>query len=487
MGTTTSNNPTTLITGRPVPSLPIEFQWHGGVWKELFDKHVQFIQQDILRALADNKLAVYLSCPISSRAGSYFATNVEIANFTAQRLVSEWGPRFWFLNPAQYQMESSQGLGLIRMHAYQLGLEKGTTIDVDQLMKTEPTVGGDYMRMWTRVLAEDGARDWGDRFGAFCFLSPSDVKAFFARTGAKDITAGVESYFADKFTADPSFHEFYSLPFKDEHGKASTEPAAVQAKKLEQRKQDFFRFYTIRASAYYSKGSHDEWNIWQLLNELRVRGDERDHFGMGSQIAGYFEGHQVEPGAAESLISAGYAVTQSTPGSPAPAGSPKPTVVAQTAFSTSAIERLARHMTRKQEGQLTIVTDGPEAEAIKQMYDEALVAFRKGDLEAVLGHWEDDGAYLWPAVPPSIGKAAIRASYEAFFAQWTAEEIFHRYEIEISGDLAYSRFGTNLTLTPKNGGEPNHMTLEGIHVLHKRPSGWKFKVVIAINVPPPVA
>jgi uncharacterized protein (TIGR02246 family) len=341
--------------------------------------------------------------------------------------------------------------------------------------------------MWTRVLAEDGARDWGDRFGAFCFLSPSDVKAFFARTGAKDITAGVESYFADKFTADPAFHEFYSLPFKDEHGKASTEPAAVQAKKLEQRKQDFFRFYTIRASAYYSKGSHDEWNIWQLLNELRVRGDERDHFGMGSQIAGYFEGHQVEPGAAESLISAGYAVTQSTPGSPAPAGSPKPTVVAQTAFSTSAIERLARHMTRKQEGQLTIVTDGPEAEAIKQMYDEALVAFRKGDLEAVLGHWEDDGAYLWPAVPPSIGKAAIRASYEAFFAQWTAEEIFHRYEIEISGDLAYSRFGTNLTLTPKNGGEPNHMTLEGIHVLHKRPSGWKFKVVIAINVPPPVA
>jgi ketosteroid isomerase-like protein len=121
------------------------------------------------------------------------------------------------------------------------------------------------------------------------------------------------------------------------------------------------------------------------------------------------------------------------------------------------------------------------------MYDEALAAFKKGDLEAVLDHWEDDGAYLWPAVPPSIGKAAIRVSYEAFFAQWTAEEIFHRYEIEISGDLAYSRFGTNLTLTPKNGGEPNRMTLEGIHVLHKRPSGWKFKVVIAINVPPPVA
>lgn len=341
------NNQAALTTGRPVPNLAIEFQWHEGVWKELFDKHVHFIQQDILRALADSKLAVYLSCPISSRAGSYFVTNVEIANFTAQRLVSEWGPRFWFLNPAQYQMESKQGLGLIRMHAYELGLEKGTTIDVDELMKTEPTVGGDYMRMWTRVLAEDGAINLGDRFAGFYFLSPSDVKAFFVRTGAKDITAGVESYFASKFTADPTFHDFFSLPLKDELDHVSTEPLAVQAKRLEERKHEFFRFYAIRASAYFSKGSHDEWNIWQILNGMRTRGDEAGHYGMGSQIAGYFEGREISPGAAETPISPGYAVT---PPAPAPAlapAPPKPTVITQTALSTSAIERLAQHSAKR--------------------------------------------------------------------------------------------------------------------------------------------
>jgi ketosteroid isomerase-like protein len=124
-----------------------------------------------------------------------------------------------------------------------------------------------------------------------------------------------------------------------------------------------------------------------------------------------------------------------------------------------------------------------DADAIKKMYDVALVAFKEEDLPALLDHWEDDGAYLWPAVPPAIGKKAIRTVYEGFFAQWKAEEIFRRYELEISGDLAYSRFGSRLTLSPKAGGEPNRMTLQGIHVYHRRPDGWKFKVVIAINVP----
>src|SRR5580700_5824747 len=144
----TTNSPNGLVTGRPVASLTIQFQWHDGVWKDLFDKHIRFVQQDLLRGLAAGKLLVYLSCPISTRAGGYSATNVEIADFTLQRLSAEWGTRFWFLNPAQYQMESTQGLGLIRMHAYELGLEKQKPIDVDQLMESQPPVGGDYMRMW---------------------------------------------------------------------------------------------------------------------------------------------------------------------------------------------------------------------------------------------------------------------------------------------------------------------------------------------------
>jgi ketosteroid isomerase-like protein len=119
---------------------------------------------------------------------------------------------------------------------------------------------------------------------------------------------------------------------------------------------------------------------------------------------------------------------------------------------------------------------------ISRMYDEALSAFKRGDLEAVLSHWEDDGAYMWPAVSPAIGKQEIRVTYAAFFSRWTADEVFYRHEVEVSGDLAFCRFGTELTLYPKAGGAPTKMTLQGIHIYRRRPSGWRFKVVIAIGV-----
>lgn len=130
-----------------------------------------------------------------------------------------------------------------------------------------------------------------------------------------------------------------------------------------------------------------------------------------------------------------------------------------------------------------MIEDQTEHAAIIHMYEDALSAFRRGDLTVVLSHWEDDGAYLWPAVPPAIGKREISAVYEAFFAQWTAEEKFYRHELLVSGDLAYSRFGTELTLYPKNNGEPLRMTLQGTHVYRRSAFGWRFKAVIAIDVP----
>jgi uncharacterized protein (TIGR02246 family) len=129
--------------------------------------------------------------------------------------------------------------------------------------------------------------------------------------------------------------------------------------------------------------------------------------------------------------------------------------------------------------------DSKDKAALITLYDEALDAFRKGDLESVLDHWEDDGAYLWPAVPPSIGKQEIRAAYEAFFKDWTAEETFYRHELSVSGNLAFCRFGTELVLHPKLGGLSTKMTLQGTHIYRRSLNGWRFKIVIAINVPAP--
>ncbi|MDX3645788.1 hypothetical protein, partial [Streptomyces sp. MB09-02B] len=95
------------------------------------------------------------NCPISSRGGGHFRTNTEIANFVARRLASEWGERFFVVNPAAYQLESKEGTGLVTRHVEELARETGRTLQLKDLMDTVRPSGGDYMRMWTRVLAED--------------------------------------------------------------------------------------------------------------------------------------------------------------------------------------------------------------------------------------------------------------------------------------------------------------------------------------------
>jgi hypothetical protein len=186
--------------------------------------------------------------------------------------------------------------------------------------------------MWTRVLVEDDGMDdlasFGGRFAAYYFLSPSDVRSFFQQGGAHNVTAGVESYFARKFATDSSFRAYFSLPLVDEQGMPIPKDPQKQAEEMENRRREFLRYYTAKASAYFSKGSHDEWNIWQKLNSLRIANPK---LGIGSQIAGYFEALQVDPGAAETPISPGYS-------SPLP-----PTVVPPTRKSTPAVNNLAQH------------------------------------------------------------------------------------------------------------------------------------------------
>ena len=58
----------------------------------------------------------------------------------------------------------------------------------------------------------------------------------------------------------------------------------------------------MRAGVDFSLGSHDEWNIWQGLNERRRRADQ----GIADQIAGYFDGRQLPPSAFSIRASPGY-------------------------------------------------------------------------------------------------------------------------------------------------------------------------------------
>ncbi|UUU30451.1 hypothetical protein JIX56_11350 [Streptomyces sp. CA-210063] len=315
-------------TGFPVPGGPaIRFEWHTGDWFDVFEKHVALIQSDIARAQAEDRVVVYLSCPISSRGGGHFRTNTEIANFVARRLASEWGERFFVVNPAAYQLESKEGTGLVTRHIVELARETGRPLSLERLMETARPTGGDYMRMWTRVLAEDHyltdppgppgrpsrqKLQLGGLFDAFYFLGPDDVHGFFRADsgGGGALVAAVEAYFARKYAIDPDFWtDFGTVPGPEGTRRPLDLTDRDDAQVWEARRKEFVRFYTVRAGGSYSLGCHDEWNILVRLNRARA---EHPAYGPGELIAAYYGGRARSMAESELETSPGYEVKEKT-------------------------------------------------------------------------------------------------------------------------------------------------------------------------------
>jgi hypothetical protein len=306
------------VTGYPVTARPIiQFTWHTGDWFEVFQKQTALIQSDIARAQAEDRIIVYLSCPISSRGGGHFLTNTEIASFVTRRLLDRWGERFFVLNPAAYQLESREGTGLITRHIAELSRHTGRSITLEQLLGMARPGGGDYMRMWTRVLIEDDylndapgrcrrGSHLGGLFDAFYFVGPSDMHEFFSDVGAGSITARVESYFARKYAIDPIFRADFEMVTENTKRRLLDLTSDTDTAVWEARRKAFFRYYALRAGASYSLGSHDEWNIFVRLNTARAH---HPQYGPGEQITGFFDGRQLSLADGEQQTSPGYEQT----------------------------------------------------------------------------------------------------------------------------------------------------------------------------------
>lgn len=301
------------IQDYPVEGFPMRYEFHTGPWKKIFDKQIELIQSDILRATAEGKLIVYLSCPISSRGGGYRVTNVDLAKYIERHLLQLWGEGFWILNPSQYQLESKAGMGLMTQHAKDLG------IDLSDLVNYSQPIGGDYMRMWTTVLVKNdtliGNRrveasyvNSGQYFDAFYFIGPRDVHSFFTDSG-NTLTAGIQQYFSRKFAVDSDFRDYFSISGIEWQALLPGQVLSETQQKLrddwENMRSDFFRFYAVKASVNFSLGSHDEWLIFKILNALRREKSKGD---VGTQIAGYFDGGQIDPASSEQSLSLGYSL-----------------------------------------------------------------------------------------------------------------------------------------------------------------------------------
>jgi hypothetical protein len=194
-------------------------------------------------------------------------------------------------------------------------------IPLDELRAITNPSGGDYMRMWTKVLVEDdeqigveitdpALRHTGQHFDAFYFLGPRDVQAFFLQEGVT-LTAGLEAYFARRYATDPDFRDYYAVEGIVWGSQQLSRKQRQLRNKWQGQRKNFLRYYGLRASANFSLGSHDEWNIFSIINQRRrhaTRGQGKVDGDVSAQLAGFFDGGQLDPGSTEILIARGYAL-----------------------------------------------------------------------------------------------------------------------------------------------------------------------------------
>ena len=209
---------------------------------------VQKIRQDVRAVRQAGRLVVYASTPISPRGGGVEKVNLEIAAAVKTRLERAYGPEAWVLDPGGYQLTN---------------------------VGDKTPGGGDYMVMWTRVLAgDDGA---GRDFDMVHFAGQRDMRTFFG-CGTDDVTGCLARWLTTRAASDVDLKRVADNP---------------------DTRRAFLRYYTMRASAAYSAGAHDEWNMFVKINRQRTLGD---------QIAMFFDGRPLSPGEMEVEISPGYEV-----------------------------------------------------------------------------------------------------------------------------------------------------------------------------------
>ena len=217
-----------------------------GPIKERIDKFRAMIAEQ----RKGGKLIGYLSVPLTSSGGGNFNVNKEVAEAAKAAIEKRHGKDFvWVLNPGTLEAD----------------LPKGT--------------GADYMMMWITLL--EGPDGMGE-FDFVQFAGPQDFARYFGFDGNDDM-AKLDAYYDKRVKSDPEFEK------------------AVASGSLT--KAAFRRYYGLRASSTVSRGAHDEWNIFRLINEKR-RADPK--LGTTNQIPIYFDGRAAAPAESELAVSEGY-------------------------------------------------------------------------------------------------------------------------------------------------------------------------------------
>ncbi|HTP99654.1 MAG TPA: hypothetical protein VMN56_10025 [Casimicrobiaceae bacterium] len=215
--------------------------------KPAIDANVEKFRQLLADQRKAGKAVIYLSVPLTSGGGGNFDVNKEVAASIKAAVEKRFGADYVYAFSPLVDLPRGAG-------------------------------GAEYMVMWTALLeGQDGL----GAFDAAFFAGPGDFARYFKFDGNNDM-GKLDAYFDNRAATNADFAR------------------AVQNGLT---KEAFRKYYALRASTTVSRGAHDEWNIFRLINEKR-RADGK--LGTPAQIPIVFDGQGVAPATAETADSEGY-------------------------------------------------------------------------------------------------------------------------------------------------------------------------------------
>ena len=126
-----------------------------------------------------------------------------------------------------------------------------------------------------------------------------------------------------------------------------------------------------------------------------------------------------------------------------------------------------------------------DVEGVRAWRDAMLAAENANDADATTALSTDDAVFMPPDGTFIAGADAIRAWWEDFFGQGSIAVTVSGDEIQADGDWGFIRGTWNVTVTPKEGGEPVQGSYYFIVIMHREADGaWKLARAIWHPVSP---
>jgi uncharacterized protein (TIGR02246 family) len=113
---------------------------------------------------------------------------------------------------------------------------------------------------------------------------------------------------------------------------------------------------------------------------------------------------------------------------------------------------------------------GPDERAIREVHSTWVAAVNAGDLVRLLSLMADDAVFLNPGQAP-CRRDGFSTGFSAAHQRARIHCVSELEDVVVVGEVAYTRSGDSLSVSPRAGGEATQLAGHRLTVYRKRPDG----------------